>query len=119
MLRPADSGLSPAQALLCGRVSDSVSGAGLDRFDATLTYEHPAGGGMPAAARSLPVRLGRRAGGWFVLALPDVRRMPAVPAPVAVKLTVRVTAPGRAPVERSRTVDGKRLAVVTTTMTIG
>jgi hypothetical protein len=119
MIRFADPRLSPAQALLCGRVFDSVSGRGLTGFTATLGYEHPAGDGLPATDGPLRVRLGHRSDGWFVFTLPDARRMPDVPGTVQVTLTARVAVPGRAPAEASHTVAGTRLAVVLRTVDVG
>jgi hypothetical protein len=119
MIRLADPRISAAQAVVCGRVFDSISGSGLADFDVTLSYTHLGGPGRPPGSGMLPVRLAHRADGWFVLYLVDARQMPDLTEPATVTLTARVTTPGRAAVEHSRGVPGAHLAVVETTIEVG
>jgi hypothetical protein len=119
MIRLADPRLATAQAVVCGRVFDSLTGRGLRGSDVTLTHAHPGGPGQPPGSGTLPVRLAHRADGWFVLYLTDARLMPDLTGPATVTLTVRITTPGRDPAEHSTQVPGADLAVVETTTEVG
>lgn len=119
MTRLADPKLSPPQALACGRVFDSISGEGVDDFEATLAYAHSGGSGSPPVSGGFPLLLGHRADGWFVLSLRNPAQMPDLSTAPMVTLTLRVAVPAREPVEVTRDVPGDRLAVVTATLEVG
>ncbi|HEX8468577.1 MAG TPA: hypothetical protein VF620_12310 [Allosphingosinicella sp.] len=74
-------GLSAAamsQVLVSGRLSDSVSGRGVDSAIPTLDYDPSGGGGFVA----VPTRLTRHADGWFAFHLaPGAMPQPSGPAP--------------------------------------
>lgn len=108
MIHLADVRLPALQVLVCGRVFDSVSGRGLERYAVSLSYSHSGGAG------ALPVRTGRRADGWFSAAVPDVQQLPDLSGFAEVELSVHVTVPGRPTVEETISVPGAELAVVTT-----
>jgi hypothetical protein len=115
----ADPRLAPAQAVVYGRVYDSVSDRGLTHFDVTVTYTHPGGAGEPPVSGTLPLRLAHRADGWYVLYLSDAGRMPDLSSQATVTLTAHITSPGADPVQLSQDVPGEHLAVVETTVEVG
>jgi hypothetical protein len=119
MIRLADRRLPAAQAVVVGRVFDTVSDRGLTDFHVTLTHAHPGGTGQPPVTGTLPLLLAHRTDGWFALYLADVAHMPDLTAPATVTLTARVSSPGRDAVELSQDVPGPDLAVVDTAAEVG
>lgn len=116
MIRLADLTLPAQQALVCGRVYDSLSGRGHDDFDGVLTFDHQPSGGRRGPA--LPVRLGHRPDGWFVFSAPDVRQVPAPPADDPVRLIVHLALPGRDPLQHTVEIPRDEFTVVETEVKI-
>lgn len=106
MIRLADRTLGLRQVLASGRVADAVTGRGLDGFDITLRFTHGGGSG------ELPGALALKPDGWFAVQLRPAAQMPDLATVGPVTLTVRVTVPGRPPVEARQVVDGSELALV-------
>lgn len=108
----ADFTLGMRQALASGRVSDSISGRGLDAFGAALHYSFGGKSGV------FPTTVTHKTDGWYALQLVPGMHMPELVGAGAVTLTVQITVPGRAPLEISQVVDSSRLAVVRSSLFI-
>lgn len=101
------------QVLACGRVSDAVSGRGLEGFDVALRHSSDAGSG------AFPARIVRKPGGWYALHLVPARQMPAPAGTGEVTLVARFTVPGRLPVEEVQVVDRSWFAVSRRQLPVG
>ena len=105
MSTPAGTTAGLRQVLACGRVSDAVSGRGLEAFDVALRYSSGAGSG------AFPVRTVHKPGGWYARHLVPARQMPAPAGAGEVTLVARFTVPGRLPVEEVQVVERSWFAV--------
>ena len=112
MIHLPDTELAGTQVLVCGRVFDSISGRGVDRFTVTLTYTHKDGSGR------LPLRLQHRADGWYAL-VADASLLPDFTGVGTVTLTARVDRPGRDPVGLSHDVEEAAFVRARTPAVIG
>lgn len=106
MTRPTDSTSDPRQVLAHSRVSDATTGSGLEGFEVGLDSSSTGRSG------SVPTEIARKRGGWLALHLCSSRQLADLWLEGDVTLTARFAAPGRAPVVRSREVDGEELALV-------
>jgi hypothetical protein len=105
-MRPMASTSDLRQVLAYGRVSDAITGFGLEGFEVGLGFSSSARSG------SLPTEIARKRGGWFALYLSPSRHLAGLSLEGEVTLTARFDTPGRAPVVRTREVDGEDLALV-------
>ncbi|MGK6353931.1 carboxypeptidase-like regulatory domain-containing protein [Sphingomonas sp. DT-207] len=101
------------QVLLGGRLSNTVTGRGVDAPTLTLSFDPDGSGNFVA----LPARLGRRADGWFAWYLAP-EQMPGASGPDAA-LRIEASAAGHSAALATLAIDPADLALVTETRTLG
>ncbi len=105
MILLADDRVALRQALVKGRMSETITGRGLEIADAALES------GQDGQSAPIPAKLVTKPGGYFALQLDPGRDMPDLAGGGAVTLTMHLILSGRDPVEVARVVHPADLAV--------